>query len=36
MFINTVNSASDSKLTDEFRSYRDQIRRMPGLLDGTS
>ena len=36
MFINTVNSASNSKLSDEFRSYRDQTRRMLGLLDGTS
>ncbi|MFZ7089157.1 hypothetical protein [Curtobacterium sp. RRHDQ10] len=34
MFINTTNSASESELTDEFRSYEDQIRRMLGLLDG--
>ena len=36
MFVHTVNSASNSKLSNEFRSYPEQIRRMLGLLDGTS
>ncbi|MGL3200229.1 MULTISPECIES: hypothetical protein [Curtobacterium] len=36
MFINTLSSASNSKLADEFRSYRDQIRWILGLLDSTS
>jgi hypothetical protein len=36
VFVHTVNSASTSKLSNAFRSHRDQIRRMLGLLDGTS
>lgn len=32
----TTNSESSMRLTDSFRPYRDQIRRMLGLLDGTS
>lgn len=36
MFINTTNSSRESVLSDEFRPFPDQLRRMLGMLDGSA